>query len=157
LNTCPVGVCTQDPVLRKRFAGAPEHLINYLFLVAEEVREILAHLGLRSLEEAVGRTDLLTALRPRGHWKAAEVAAGTLLASGDSHTARDPHALHRRGERRQRAEAARRAVLDQVLDRELLRRAGGALDLARPVHIESPVGNEDRSVGTLLSHEIARR
>ena len=157
LNTCPVGVCTQDPVLRKRFAGAPEHLINYLFLVAEEVREILAHLGLRSMDEAVGRTDLLRAVRAEDHWKAAGVDASILLDGSDGDEAARPRDPYLRADRRERAEAARRAVLDDVLDRELLRRAGGALDRARPVHIELPVANEDRAVGTLLSHEIARR
>jgi len=184
LNTCPVGVCTQDPVLRRRFAGAPEHVINYLFLVAEEARELLAELGFRSLEEAVGRVDLLRPVREVKHWKAAGLDLTPLLAEAhprghrasgpagtpasvvDAPSFVDPDGVegqppgdpvHHRLERRARAEADRRAVLDQVLDREILKRAAGALERARPAHVELPVGNTDRTVGTILSHEITRR
>jgi len=153
LNTCPVGVCTQDPVLRARFAGTPEHVLNFLFLVAEETRTHLAALGFRSLEEAVGQTDRLQVSSERRSWKAGGVDLSGLLERAP-HSPSDPKArIHHRAE----AEAGRRAVLDDVLDREILRQAGPALDSAQPVALELAVGNQNRAVGTLLSHTVSRR
>jgi glutamate synthase (NADPH) large chain len=153
MNTCPVGICTQDPVLRERFAGAPEHVLNYLFLVAEEAREYLAHMGFRTMEEAVGRADRLRMAEDARPWKALEVDLDPLLQVAPG--SRAP--VQERGAARARGEAERRAVLDHVLDRRILRRAESALEGARPIRIQLPVRNEDRAVGTLLSHQVTRR
>ena len=116
LNTCPVGIATQDPELRKRFKGTPEHVVNFFFFVAEEVREILASLGLRTLDELIGRVDLLGADAAIDHWKARGVDLADLL--DDAGAARGRAAPPRR--------ARREPVLDDALDWELIetRRAG---------------------------------
>jgi glutamate synthase domain-containing protein 2/glutamate synthase domain-containing protein 1/glutamate synthase domain-containing protein 3 len=176
LNTCPVGIATQDPELRKRFKGSPEHVVNFFFFVAEEVREILASLGLRSLDEAIGRVDLLGAETAIEHWKARGVDLTHILAHVelDEDPAR-PAARHR--------VKSPPSVLDDALDWELVERAravidapepianghidGGAQDMAaraiardgsrRPrVEIELPIRNVNRCVGGILSSHIAR-
>jgi glutamate synthase domain-containing protein 2/glutamate synthase domain-containing protein 1/glutamate synthase domain-containing protein 3 len=158
LNTCPVGIATQDPELRKRFKGTPEHVVNFFFFVAEEVREILASLGLRSLDEAIGRVDLLSARAAIEHWKARGVDLTHILThielSGDAP--------------RRRVEPPP-AVLDDALDWELVKRAEPALAPAADpaldgrariagerVQIELPIRNRNRCVGGILSSRIAR-
>ncbi len=183
LNTCPVGIATQDPELRKRFKGTPEHVVNFFFFVAEEVREILASLGLRTLDEAIGRVDLLGTRAAIDHWKARGVDLSHVLRPIEI---TDGGALHR--------VEAPPAVLEDALDWELVERArpllerGGsdlAADDGRPnrvggrpgraggglggagrsadelgaseqIRIELPIRNRNRCVGGILSNHIAR-
>jgi glutamate synthase (NADPH/NADH) large chain len=138
LNTCPVGIATQDPVLRARFTGTAEHVINYFFYVAEELREIMASLGLRSLHEMIGRTDLIAAAPEVNHWKAKGVDLSRLL--------------HRpEGDARRNDTPISRAPIARI-DRALIEALGGPL----PARIEMAVTNVDRSVGAMVSGEVAR-
>jgi glutamate synthase (NADPH/NADH) large chain len=139
LNTCPVGIATQDPVLRARFTGTPEHVVNYFFYVAEELREIMAGLGLRSLDEMIGRSDLIDAAPAETHWKAKGVDLSRLLHQVQGDALRNDKPIRR-------VPAAR-------IDRHLV----GALDGKLPLRLEMAVGNVDRTVGALVSGEIARR
>jgi glutamate synthase (NADPH) large chain len=145
LNTCPVGVATQDPVLRKRFKGTPEHVINYFFFVAEELRGLMASLGARTLNELVGRSDLLDQRRSNAHWKAKGLDFSKLFykpepLGGDTiyHSERQNHHL------------------EQVLDRELIKRAQPALTARQPVLIDMPIRSRDRSAGAMLSGAVAK-
>jgi glutamate synthase (NADPH/NADH) large chain len=146
LNTCPVGIATQDPVLRSRFTGTPEHVINYFFFVAEELREIMASLGVGRLEEMIGRTELLNPSAAVDHWKAKGLDLSKLLYRARAHEDAPCHHLERQAPR-----------LQDVLDRDLVTAAGRALEHGKPVVIERPVRNVDRSIGTMLSSEVARR
>jgi glutamate synthase (NADPH/NADH) large chain len=144
LNTCPVGIATQNPELRRRFEGTPEHVVNYFFLVAEEAREIMARLGLRTFNDLVGRSDLLEFDTAINHWKAAGVDLSAILepASADPdhirHKTQDPP-----------------PVLDDALDHEIIAAARPALDRGEPVCLEFEVRNRNRTVGGLLSSAIA--
>jgi len=146
LDTCPVGVATQNPELRRRFAGRPEFIVNFFEFVAQEVREYLAALGLRSLDEAVGRVELLDVRAAIAHWKAAGLDLSPVL-----HLPAIPDG------------AARHCVtgqdhgLDQALDNMLILLAEGALDAGTPVRLELPVRNVNRAVGTMLGSELTRR
>ncbi len=146
LNTCPVGVATQDPVLRARFTGQPEHVINYFFFVAEELREIMASLGVRKLTEMIGRAELLDASPAVEHWKAKGVDLSKLLyvPEVDRALARWNSETQMHG-------------LDRVFDRELIAAAEPALARGEKVLIERNIRNVNRSVGTMLSGEVARR
>ncbi|HUH80492.1 MAG TPA: glutamate synthase large subunit [Solirubrobacteraceae bacterium] len=146
LNTCPVGIATQDPELRKRFKGTPEHVVNFFFFVAEEVREILAELGLRSLEEATGRVDLLRADEAIAHWKGRGVDLTHILT----------HVELADGAPRRRVEPPPE-VLTDALDWELVEGAQAALAERRPVSMRLPIRNRNRCVGGILSSHIARR
>ncbi len=147
LNTCPVGVCTQDPELRARFSGQPEHVINYLFLVAEEARELMAGLGIRTMDELIGRADLLEANLDHAEERAAGLDLTPITTSAVA--PRPGVAVHRvRSQSR---------GLDQVLDRKLISEAREALEHGRPVRVKTAIRNVDRTVGTLLSQEIVRR
>jgi glutamate synthase (NADPH/NADH) large chain len=146
LNTCPVGIATQDPVLRARFTGTAEHVVNYFFFVAEELREIMASLGIRTVEQLIGRTELVD-LRPAvEHWKARGLDLGRLL-----HAPPVPKDVARRSSVHQDHGLA------GLLDHELIEAALPALEEGQPVLIEREVRNIDRSVGTMLSGEVARR
>jgi glutamate synthase (NADPH/NADH) large chain/glutamate synthase (ferredoxin) len=145
LNTCPVGIATQDPVLRERFEGTPEHVVNFFFFVAEEVREILASLGLRSLEQAIGRVDLLHAQPAIEHWKARGVDLTHILT----------HIELAEDVPRRRVEPPP-AVLADALDWELVRRSAAAIERGERVRIELPIRNVNRCVGGILSSHIAR-
>ncbi|MFL5781631.1 MAG: glutamate synthase large subunit [Thermoleophilaceae bacterium] len=146
LNTCPVGIATQDPELRKRFRGEPEHVINFFHFVAEEVREYMAQLGVRKFEDLVGRTDLLRTDAAIDHWKARGVDLSGLLAPPDA-----PPEVARRRVRPQDP------VLDDHRDHELIERAAPALERGERVQLDVKVENRHRCVGGLISGEIARR
>jgi glutamate synthase domain-containing protein 2/glutamate synthase domain-containing protein 1/glutamate synthase domain-containing protein 3 len=146
LNTCPVGIATQDPELRRRFKGTPEHVVNFFFFVAEEVREILASLGLRSLDEATGRVDLLGVSTAIDHWKARGVDLTHIL----THIELPEQAPRRRVE-------APPAVLEDALDWQLVEAAGPAIDQLEPVSMALPIRNRNRCVGGILSSHVARK
>ncbi len=146
LNTCPVGIATQDPVLRARFTGTPEHVINYFFFVAEDVREIMASLGIRKFEDLVGRSDLIDSRRAVEHWKAHNLDLSRLLHRPQV----EPDVAIRNVERQDHG-------LDKALDHQLIQAAKPALDEGKPVRIEMPVRNVNRTVGAMLSGEVARR
>jgi len=146
LNTCPVGIATQDPELRKRFRGQPEQVVNYFFFVAEEVRRYMAQLGVQKFEDLIGRTDLLRTDEAVDHWKARGVDLSGLLAPPDA-----PPEIHRRRVRPQDP------VLDDHRDHELIRLAEPALERGEPVSFAVRVENKDRCVGGLISSEVARR
>jgi glutamate synthase (NADPH/NADH) large chain len=146
LNTCPVGVATQDPVLRKRFQGAPEHVINYFFFVAEEVRELMAQLGYRTFNEMIGQMQMLDRRQVVAHWKAKGLDFSRLFVK--------PHAP--RGVAIYNCEPQDHKIHD-ILDRRLIAQAQSALDQSVPVRIESAIKNTDRAVGAMLSGEIAKR
>ena len=145
LNTCPVGVATQDPVLRKRFTGTPEHVVNYMFFVAEELRGIMAELGFRTVGEMVGRVDRLDMSRMHRHWKARGINLDRLLhkvelteGSPLNNTEGQDHGL------------------GAALDNALISDAQGAIAAKTPVQIDTEINNVNRTVGTMLSGEIAK-
>ena len=145
LNTCPVGVATQDPVLRKRFRGTPEHVINYFFFVAEEVRNLMAQMGFTRFEEMIGRSDLLDKRAMINHWKAKGLDFTNVFFKPQmpadvavSHTERQKHPI------------------DDILDRKLIERARTAIDSGEPVVIDTDIHNTDRSAGAMLSGEVAK-
>ena len=146
LNTCSVGVATQDPELRKRFTGTPEAVVNYFFLIAEHLREIMADLGFRTINEMVGRVDRLDTSRVIDHWKASGLDLSYLVAPVD---APDEFARHQIQEQDH--------GLDKALDRKLIELAEPALERREMVEIELPIRNSNRTVGAMLSGEIARR
>ncbi|WP_342165779.1 glutamate synthase large subunit [Methylobacterium sp. SD21] len=145
LNTCPVGVATQDPVLRKRFKGTPEHVVNYFFFVAEEVREILAALGFTKLEEVVGRSDILDKVAAISHWKAKGLDFTKLFHRPDV----GPEMAIRHVERQHHP-------IDTVLDRRLIEGARNAIANGEPVVLTDTIRNSDRAAGAMLSGEVAK-
>lgn len=148
LNTCPVGIATQDPVLRAKFAGTPEQVVNYLFMVAEDIREHLAMMGFRKMDDAIGRADLLEA-------DTAVVGANPKLGGVDLFKLLQPSAELRPGAALRKCEDQDHG-LAEALDNVLIAQAAPALDRKMPVFIESPVRNVDRAVGTMLSHRVSK-
>ncbi|HKU39875.1 MAG TPA: glutamate synthase-related protein, partial [Polyangiales bacterium] len=146
LNTCPVGVATQDPELRRRFKGQPEHVINFMLFVAEELREIMAQLGFRTIEEMVGRVDRLEPRAAIDHFKAKGLDLARILHKPEVPADWPLHCIE-----------AQDHGIANVLDRELMEKAKPALDKKERVTFEVPVKNTDRTVGALLSAEISRR
>jgi glutamate synthase (NADPH/NADH) large chain len=146
LNTCPVGIATQDPVLRARFTGKPEHVINYFFFVAEELRAIMAQLGFRTLNEMIGRVDKLDMRRAIDHWKAGGVDLSRLLYQAP---AKPGVAIYN-------CETQNHG-LEKALDHELIAAAQPALESGEPVRIERSIRNVNRTVGAMLSGEVAKR
>jgi glutamate synthase (NADPH/NADH) large chain len=146
LDTCPVGVATQNPELRARFTGKPEFVEAFFTYIAEEVREYLAELGFRSLQEAVGRVDILDARSAVKHWKAVGLDISPLL-----HIPERPFggALH--------STVSQDHGLDKALDNSLIQLCEGALEDGRPVWLEMPIRNVNRTVGTMLGYEVTRR
>jgi glutamate synthase domain-containing protein 2/glutamate synthase domain-containing protein 1/glutamate synthase domain-containing protein 3 len=146
LNTCPVGIATQDPELRKRFRGTPEHVVNFFFFVAEELRELMASLGVRTVDELIGRTDLLEVDAAVDHWKARGVDLTHVLhfpdlpADAPRHRVKPPP-----------------PVLEDHLDWTIIMQAAPALDDRHAVRLELPVRNTNRCVGGVLSSRIAER
>ncbi len=145
LNTCPVGVATQDPVLRKRFTGQPEHVINYFFFVAEEVREIMAALGYRTFNEMVGQTQMLDQSTLVAHWKAKGLDFSKLFV----------RQKEEKGQKIYHAESQNHH-LEAVLDRTLIEKSQAALDRGAPVKFEMEINNTDRSAGAMLSGNVAK-
>jgi glutamate synthase domain-containing protein 2/glutamate synthase domain-containing protein 1/glutamate synthase domain-containing protein 3 len=146
LNTCPVGVATQDPELRKKFNGKPEHVVNFMFYIAEEVREYMAKLGFRKLTDMVGRTEKLIPTRPKDHWKARGLDLSKLLTMQKPVYKTD---LHRT--------KAQNHEIEKQIDNRIIEMAKPALDRKEPVKIQLPVTNVDRTVGAMLSGEVAKR
>jgi len=145
LNTCPVGVATQDPVLRKRFKGAPEHVINYFFYLAEEVRELMAEMGYRTFAEMIGQSDRLDTHDLVDRWKARGLDFSRVFYKPEV-----PDGVNIR-----HAESQAHPI-DDVLDRKLIVQAREAIETETPVTIEMPIHSVDRSVGAMLSGEVAR-
>jgi glutamate synthase domain-containing protein 3 len=146
LNTCPVGIATQDPRLRAKFEGKPEHVVNFMLFVAEELREIMAELGFRTVDEMVGRVDMLDVRDVSAHWKARGIDLSQILHKPDVP-----------------AGVAIRCVqpqdhgLEKALDRRLIELARPALERREPVALELPITNRNRTVCTMLSAEVSRR
>ena len=145
LNTCPVGVATQDPELRKRFTGQPEHVVNFFFFIAEEVRQIMAKLGYRNFNEMIGQTDRLDMRKAVAHWKASKIDLSRLLYkpvpdAGVSifNTETQDHEL------------------EKALDHQLIAKSKSAIESRKPVQFESPIRNFNRSVGAMLSGQVAK-
>ena len=146
LNTCPVGVATQDPELRKRFTGQPEHVVNFFFFIAEEVRELMAQLGIRKFDELIGRSDLLDMKKGISHWKARGLDYSRIFyrpnvpaTVGRHHTEEQDHGL------------------EKALDQELVKQAAPALERGEAVKINLPVRNLNRTVGAMLSGAVASK
>ncbi|MDE0523735.1 MAG: glutamate synthase-related protein, partial [Boseongicola sp.] len=146
LNTCPVGVATQDPELRKKFTGTPEHVINYFFFVAEEVRELMAQLGFRRFANMIGESQHLNQRRAIEHYKAKGIDLSRILAKPDAPPGVATHNSERQDHH-----------LETVLDRRLIELAQPALTERRPVRAEMPIRNIDRTTGAMLSGEVAKR
>ena len=147
LNTCPVGIATQDPELRKKFNGKPEHVVNYLFMVAEELRVIMAKLGLKTINDMIGRVDLLNTEDAVQHWKASGLDLSSILEPAqilfeDTQVYCVKEQDH---------------GLDKALDNELIALAAPALEKGDKVSIESKIINTNRVVGTMLSNEVAKK
>jgi glutamate synthase (NADPH/NADH) large chain len=148
LDTCPVGIATQNPVLRERFSGKPEFVENFFWFIAEEVREYMAALGFRTVDEAVGHTELIDAGQAVDNWKAKGIDLAPLFTVPD---------VPEGASTDRRCTSAQDHGLEKALDRTLIQLAEGALDDAMPVRIEMPVRNVNRTVGTLLGAEVTRR
>ena len=147
LNTCPVGIATQNKILRQKFTGQPEHVINYLFLVAEEARNIMAKLGIKSIDELVGRTELLSTEKAEKHWKSSQLDLSPLLfnpnqSRSDEQTIKTTEQAH---------------DIDSVLDHELIDKCQDALNKKNSVEHDFNISNLNRTTGAMLSHEIAKR
>jgi glutamate synthase (NADPH/NADH) large chain len=143
LNTCPVGVATQDPVLRAKFKGKPEHVVNYFFFVAEEARQLMAQLGIRTYDELIGRVDLLDKSKAISHWKAQGLDFSRIFHQVQSnelrHTEEQDHGL------------------DRALDHKLIAQSKPALEKGEKVSFISPVRNLNRTVGAMLSGEVVKK
>jgi glutamate synthase (NADPH/NADH) large chain len=146
LNTCPVGVATQDPELRKRFTGEPEHVVNYFFLVAEDVRRWMAKLGFRNINEMIGRSDVLDMNRAISHWKTEGLDFSRIFykPAVDGSTAIYQSEVQDHG-------------LEHALDHQMIAQARPALDKGKPVEINTPIHNVNRTFGAMLSGEVAKR
>ena len=146
LNTCPVGVATQDPVLRKKFSGKPEHVINFFFFVAEELREIMAELGFRRVSDMVGHSEMLDMQDAIEHWKARGLDFSNILHKPDVPKRIATHCV-----------TTQDHGLENVLDRQLIEECRGAIGHQAQVDLNLPIQNSHRAVGTMLSGEIAKR
>ena len=148
LNTCPVGIATQDPELRAKFAGKPEHVVNYLFMVAEDAREIMAKLGFKSIDDMIGRTDCLTADHAISHWKADGLDLTPILRPAKKSS---PGVQVRCTEKQDHE-------LEKSLDMtEIVPRCMSTLETQKPIRFDLKIINTNRTVGTILSHEVAKR
>jgi len=147
LNTCPVGIATQDKELRKKFKGKPEHIVNYLFMVAEDLRQIMAELGFRTINEMIGRVDCLKPATESSHWKQSGIDLAMLLTPAEKpHENVEVHQTIKQDH-----------GLEDALDNQLIELSKDALENGKPVNIELPVININRVVGTMLSNEVAKK
>ena len=146
LNTCPVGIATQDPALRAKFQGAPENVVNFFFFIAEQVRRYMAQMGFRTFDEMVGRVDMLEPRLAIDHWKAKGLDLSAILYSPQM-----PARIARRCVQRQDH------GLEQALDHKLIELAREAIEKRVPIDVTLPIRNVHRTVGAMLSGEIARR
>ena len=146
LNTCPVGIATQDPELRKKFSGKPEYVINFFYFVAEELRKIMAQLGFRKLSDMVGRVDQLNARKAIDHWKASGLDLSPILHQPDMPATVGRHCTQ-----------AQNHNLDKALDHEIIAKAKPALERGERVVFEQRIRNVNRTVGTMLSHHISKK
>ncbi|MGA6826782.1 glutamate synthase large subunit [Nitrospira sp. NS4] len=146
LNTCPVGIATQDPELRKKFNGQPEHIVNFFFFVAEELRQIMAKLGFRTINEMVGRVDKLKVQKAIDHWKAKGLDLTPLLKAPEVGTDVPRHCVQKQDH-----------GLAEVLDNKLIELCKPALDKGEKVTLDLPIRNVNRTVGTMLSSRIAKK
>ncbi|PIG28219.1 glutamate synthase domain-containing protein 2 [Janthinobacterium sp. 35] len=146
LNTCPVGVATQDPVLRAKFSGKPEYVVNYFFFVAEEARQLMAQLGIRTYDELIGRVDLLDKSKAISHWKAQGLDFSAIFYKPETPS----------GQACRHVEFQDHA-LEKALDHKLIAQARAALEKGERVSFISPVRNVNRTVGTMLSGEVAKK
>jgi len=146
LNTCPVGIATQDAVLRKRFTGLPEHVINYFFFVAEEARELMAYMGFKTVNEMVGQVDWLDRAEAINHWKAQGLDFTRLFAKSDRSNDTAIYNTETQDHH-----------LEEILDRSLIEQSQPALDKKQKVSFQSTINNTNRSTGAMLSGEIAQR
>ncbi len=146
LNTCPVGVATQDPELRKRFTGQPEHVVNYFFFVAEEARRLMAQLGFRTVAEMVGRVDKFKIQKALDHWKAKGLDLSALLWKPDVGSEIATHCVQPQDH-----------GLANILDNQLIESCQPAIERKEPVSLELPIRNVNRTTGTVLSSHVARK
>ncbi len=146
LNTCPVGIATQDPELRKKFEGKPEHVVNFMMFIADELREYMAQLGFRTLGEMIGHVELLDADDAISHWKARNVDLAKILHKPDVGPDEPLHCVETQDH-----------GLEKALDNQIIELASEALDHRKPVEINLPIKNVNRTVGTMLSAEVSRR
>jgi len=147
LDTCPVGVATQNPVLRKRFSGKPEFVVTFFEYIAQEVREHLAALGFRSIAEAVGHAEALETKAAIDHWKADGLdLTPILMPANNPYVGQDLHCTRSQNHH-----------LDEAMDQQFIEQAQLALEVGWPVRIEMPIRNVNRSVGTMLGSEVTRR
>ncbi|RZR95526.1 hypothetical protein BHM03_00024387 [Ensete ventricosum] len=148
-NTCPVGIATQDPVLREKFAGEPEHVINFFFMLAEEVREIMSQLGFRTINEMVGRADMLEIDKKvtKGNEKLGNIDLSLLLRpAADIRPGVAQYCIQKQDH-----------GLEMALDQDLITSSKAALEKGLPVYVETPIRNVNRAVGTMLSHEVTKQ
>jgi len=146
LNTCPVGVATQDPVLRAKFSGKPEYVVNFFFFVAEEARQIMAQLGIRTFNELIGRSDLLDKAKAVSHWKAQGLDFSRIFHQPDVPASEPRYQVEEQDH-----------GLEKALDHKLIAQAKAALEKGEKVSFISPVKNVNRTVGTMLSGEVAKK
>jgi glutamate synthase (NADPH/NADH) large chain len=147
-GTCPVGIATQNPELRKKFAGLPEHLTRYMMFVAEELREIMAELGFRTVEEMIGRVDRLSCRKAVEHYKARGLDFSAVFAQPQAPEGIGPVVLHRTRDQANR--------LDDHLDWEILEKIGDAIETKKPCNVELPIRNVHRTVGAIVSNRVVR-
>ncbi|MCP5031156.1 MAG: glutamate synthase large subunit [Actinomycetia bacterium] len=146
LDTCPVGIATQNPVLRDRFSGKPEFVVTYFQYIAQEVREYLAELGFRTLDEAIGRVEYLDTAKAIDHWKASGLDLTPILHLPETDAGAARHCIDSQDH-----------GLEAALDQRLIVEAAPALNDGTPVSIHSPIENTNRTVGTMLGHELTKR
>ena len=144
-NTCPVGIATQDPELRKRFTGDPAHVVNYFTMVVEELREIMADLGFRTINEMVGQSDCLTTKEEISHWKYHKLDLSPVLYREKSYHGNNHQSISQEHE------------LESQLDNKIILKAKNALEHGEKIQVRFPISNTDRAVGSLISYEISKR